>query len=77
MPREEKKKLKKVYIGQETFPTLWIWGCVLANMIGILAVIMLIIAEFVLLGNNFNNYVDQYGHSYRQYERDSRNRTDK
>jgi hypothetical protein len=70
MPKDEKKKEeKKEYIGQETFPTLWIWACVLANMIGILSVIMLIIAELVLIGNDFTNYVDQYGHSYRECER--------
>jgi hypothetical protein len=30
---------------------------------------MLIIAELVLIVNDFNNYVDQYGHSYRESER--------
>lgn len=56
---------KREYVGKETFPTIWNWICVVFNVIGILAVIMLIIAEIIIIANNFNNYVDQYGHSYR------------
>lgn len=56
---------KRQYIGKETFPTIWIWICVLFNLIGILAVVMLIIAEIIIISNDFNNYVAQYGHAYR------------
>lgn len=57
---------KKQWIGKDTFPTIWIWICVFFNIIGILAVIMLIVAEVVIIVNDFNNYIDQYGHSYRE-----------
>jgi cellulose synthase/poly-beta-1,6-N-acetylglucosamine synthase-like glycosyltransferase len=60
---------KKQYIGKETFPMIWIWICVFFNFIGMLAVFMLIIAEILVIAKDFNNYVDQYGHSYRMYPR--------
>ena len=57
---------KKPWLGQETLPAVWIWICFFFNLVGILAVLILIIAEMVILVNNFNNYTDQYGHNYRK-----------
>jgi hypothetical protein len=54
------------WLGSHTFPTIWIWICVFFNLIGILSLIMLIVAEFVIIVDDFNNYVSQYGHSYRK-----------
>ncbi|OXG20432.1 hypothetical protein C366_01965 [Cryptococcus neoformans Tu401-1] len=61
---------KKPWLGPETFPTIWIWICLVFNLIGIAALIMLIIAEFVILVNDYSNYHAQYGYSYsaRGYE---------
>jgi hypothetical protein len=57
---------KKPWIGKETLPTVWVWICVLFNIVGILALLMLIIAELVIIVNDFSNYKDQYGQSYRE-----------
>jgi hypothetical protein len=58
---------QKPWLGPDTFPTIWIWICVVFNFIGILSHFMLIISETVIIFNNFNNYVNQYGHSYRKF----------
>lgn len=57
---------KKQWIGKETLPTVWVWICVLFNIVGILALLMLVIAELVIIVNDFSNYKDQYGQSYRE-----------
>jgi hypothetical protein len=54
------------YIGEHTFPTIWVYVCVFFNLVGIGAVLMMVIAEVVIITNDFDNYVDQYGHSYRE-----------
>ncbi|WVW81753.1 hypothetical protein I302_103749 [Kwoniella bestiolae CBS 10118] len=55
---------KKPWLGKETWPTVWIWICFLFNVVGILALIILIVAEVVIIVANFHNYVAQYGHHY-------------
>jgi len=55
----------KPFIGADTFPTIWIWICFFFNVFGILALIQLAVAEIIILTNNFNHYIDQYGHRYR------------
>ncbi|ODO01965.1 hypothetical protein L198_02696 [Cryptococcus wingfieldii CBS 7118] len=55
---------KKPWLGKDTFPTIWIWICFIFNVFGILAFIMLIVAEFVVLVNDFSNYHAQYGYHY-------------
>ena len=61
------KDKKKAWLGADTLPTVWIYICVIFNLIGILAAIMLIIAELVILSVNFTHYVDQYEHKYRSF----------
>ena len=60
-------KDKKPWLGADTLPTVWIYICVVFNLIGIIAAVMLIIAEIVILSVNFTHYVDQYGHKYRSF----------
>ncbi|WVQ64771.1 uncharacterized protein L199_002939 [Kwoniella botswanensis] len=55
---------KKPWLGRETWPTVWIWICFLFNLVGILALIILIVAEVFIIVANFHNYVAQYGHHY-------------
>ncbi|OCF38629.1 hypothetical protein I317_07598 [Kwoniella heveanensis CBS 569] len=55
---------KKEWLGKETFPTIWIYICLFFNIVGLLAVILLIVAEFIVLVNDFHNYVSQYGYRY-------------
>lgn len=64
---------KESWLGPETFPTIWIWICLVSNLIGIAALIMLIIAEFVILINDYSNYHAQYGYSYREFSFRMRN----
>ncbi|WWC58083.1 uncharacterized protein I303_100618 [Kwoniella dejecticola CBS 10117] len=61
---------KKPWLGKETFPTIWIWICFLFNIVGILALLILIVAEFIIIVADFHNYVAQYGHNYpsREYQ---------
>ncbi|KIR30043.1 hypothetical protein I309_00910 [Cryptococcus deuterogattii LA55] len=65
---------KKPWLGPESFPTIWIWICFAFNLIGVAALIMLIIAEFVVLINDYSNYHAQYGYNYpaRGYEGSTR-----
>ncbi len=63
MPNEIKPK--RPLIGAHTLPTVWIYICVAFNLIGVLAVTMLVIAEIIILASNFTHYVDQYGQNYR------------
>ncbi|WVQ80453.1 hypothetical protein IAT38_002558 [Cryptococcus sp. DSM 104549] len=55
---------KKPWLGPETFPTIWIWICFIFNIFGILVFMMLIVAEFVVLVNDYHNYTAQYGYHY-------------
>ncbi|WVO23587.1 uncharacterized protein IAS62_004942 [Cryptococcus decagattii] len=61
---------KKPWLVPEIFPTIWIWICFAFNLIGIAALIMLTIEEFVVLINDYSNYHAQYGYNYpaRGYE---------
>lgn len=62
---DDKDDLKKLSLGPQFFPKIWIWICATVNMIGMLAMLMLIIAEFVILINNYQSYVMRYGYKYR------------
>ncbi|RXK39102.1 hypothetical protein M231_03607 [Tremella mesenterica] len=62
MPDAEKKK--KEWLGRETFPTIWLFICLIFNWIGILALLMLAIAELVIIVNNWKTYHDTYGYKY-------------
>ncbi|WVQ76363.1 hypothetical protein IAR50_006028 [Cryptococcus sp. DSM 104548] len=55
---------RKPWLDKDFFPTIWIWICFFFNTFGILAFIMLIVAEFVVLVNDFENYHAQYGSHY-------------
>ena len=62
---EKKAAEKEPWLGRNTFPKVWIWICVIFNLIGILAMFQLTIAQIVVLANDYNNYVNQYGYHYR------------
>lgn len=47
------------------FPRLFIWLCILVNIAGIVALIILIVTEFIILVNNYQSYVARYGYHYR------------
>ena len=57
---------KKHWLGKDTFPTIWLWNCVLFNWVGMFALVMLIAAEFVIIVNNWITYHRAYGYSYRE-----------
>ncbi|WVO14847.1 hypothetical protein L204_102486 [Cryptococcus depauperatus] len=54
---------KKPWLGCHTIPELCIWVFFFFNVVGVLALVMLIICEFVILVNNAQNYHSQYGYS--------------
>ena len=62
---KSKSKAPEPFLGSSTLPRLWIYICMAFNLIGIGAALMLIVAELVLLVNNYDAYVDQLGYSYR------------
>jgi hypothetical protein len=57
---------KEPWIGKGTFPRLFIYLCVLVNLLGIAALIILIVTEFIILVNNYQSYVARYGYHYGQ-----------
>lgn len=69
---------KTEWLGRDTFPRLWIWVCIAFNWVGILALLLLAIAEVVLISNDYRNYVHVMGYKYRgsavscAYEADTR-----
>lgn len=52
-------------IGKDTFPTIWIYICILFNLVGIASLLMTMIAEMVIIVQNYTAYVDFYGYNYR------------
>jgi hypothetical protein len=63
---------KEPWIGKGTFPRLFIYLCVLVNLLGIAALIILIVTEFIILVNNYQSYVARYGYHYGQSSLTSR-----
>lgn len=53
------------WLGEHTFPRIWIYLCYLINLASIVALIILIVAEFLIISNNYANYVARYGYRYR------------
>lgn len=55
------------WLGKDTAPRLFIYLCLIINLLSVAALIILIIAEFIILVNNYRSYVARYGYHYGQY----------
>jgi hypothetical protein len=58
---------KEGWVGKGTFPRLFIYLCILVNLLGIAALLILIVTEFVILVNNYQSYVARYGYHYGEF----------
>ena len=52
------------WLGKDTAPRLFIYLCLIINLLSIAALIILVIAEFIILVNNYRSYVARYGYHY-------------
>jgi hypothetical protein len=50
--------------GRAFFPRIFIYICAIVNILGITALLILIVAEFIILVNNYQSYVARYGYHY-------------
>lgn len=55
---------KEGWVGKGTFPRLFIYLCILVNILGIAALLILIVTESTILVNNYQSYVARYGYHY-------------
>jgi hypothetical protein len=60
---------ERPWAGGYFFPRLVVYLAAIVNLAGIAALIILIIAEFIILVNNFQSYVARYGYRYRASHR--------
>lgn len=63
---------KEGWVGKGTFPRLFIYLCILVNILGIAALLILIVTEFIILVNNYQSYVARYGYHYGEFPPTSR-----
>lgn len=47
------------------FPRIFMYIALLVNLAGVIALIILIVTEFIILVNNYQSYVARYGYHYR------------
>jgi hypothetical protein len=47
------------------FPRIFMYIALLVNIAGVIALIILIVTEFIILVNNYQSYVARYGYHYR------------
>jgi hypothetical protein len=50
--------------GRAFFPRIFVYICAIVNILGIAALLILIVAEFIILVNNYQSYVARYGYHY-------------
>ena len=46
------------------FPRIFMYIALLVNLAGVIALIILIVTEFIILVNNYQSYVARYGYHY-------------
>jgi hypothetical protein len=47
------------------FPRIFMYIALLVNILGVVALLILIVTEFIILVNNYQSYVARYGYHYR------------
>jgi hypothetical protein len=47
------------------FPRIFMYIAAIVNILGVVALIILIVTEFIILVNNYQSYVARYGYHYR------------